>query len=193
MEADKLFFKYGFLNDIETSAIDDFLLSADENLKNRINRYKKQDNFKRSALGYYLVTKAYEEFIGSSAPPILFSGNGKPYFEGNKIHFSISHSNNLVVCVLKENEVGIDAEKIKKFNPKLIDRICTDAEKQYIGNSSERFFEIWTAKEAYSKLTGRGLAIGLKNIAVDIESLNIQGKKLTIKTVKDYIISIVSD
>lgn len=185
--------KYAFLNDVETSKIEDFLLSADETLKNHISRYKKQDDLKRSALGYYLVTKAYKELAGSIAPPILFTDNGKPYFKNDNIHFSISHSNDLSVCALSDKEIGVDTEKIKAFNPKLIDRICLDEEKQYIGNSSERFFQIWTAKEAYSKLTGLGLSIGLKNIEVDIKNLEVQGKKLTIKTIGDYIISIVSD
>lgn len=185
--------KYAFLDDVKTSTIENFLLSANETLKNRISRYKKQNDLKRSALGYYLVAKAYKELTGSVAPPILFTDSGKPYFNDNNIHFSISHSNNLAVCVLNDKEIGIDTEKIETFNPKLIDRICMDEEKQYIGNSSERFFEIWTAKEAYSKLTGLGLSIGLKNIEVDIKNLEVQGKKLTIKAVKDYIISIVSD
>lgn len=185
--------KHAFLNDVETSTIENFLLSANETLKNHISRYKKQDDLKRSALGYYLVAKAYKELTGSIAPQILFTDNGKPYFKNDNIHFSISHSNDLSVCVLSDKEIGVDTEKIKAFNPKLIDRICLDEEKQYIGNSSERFFQIWTAKEAYSKLTGLGLSIGLKNIEVDIKNLEVQGKKLTIKTIEDYIISIVSD
>ena len=85
---------------------------------------------------------ALEKLTKDNCPQILFSDKGKPYFESHPLYFSISHSADLIVCVINEKEIGIDVEKISHFNPKLIDRICNDDEREYIGYSIENFFKI---------------------------------------------------
>lgn len=184
--------KYMFLNDIDESEVEKFISAAPKNLQDRINRYRQKSDRLRSAIGYMLVENLYcEAFSTIKCPPILFTQKGKPYFENNPFFFSISHSNNLVVCAISDYEIGIDVEMINSFNPKLINRICSPDEKQYISDSTENFYKVWTAKEAYSKLIGLGISMGLKNIKVDVQNSLVEGKKLTIKSIDNYIISIV--
>lgn len=184
--------KYMFLNDIDESEVEKFISAAPKNLQDRINKYKQKSDRLRSAIGYMLVENLYcEAFSTIKCPPILFTQKGKPYFENNPVYFSVSHSGDLIVCALNETKIGIDVEEITEFNPKLIDRICSSTEKEYIGASKSKFFEIWTAKEAYSKILGEGLSIGLKNIAIDIENGLAATKKLNVIKVENYIISTV--
>ena len=43
---------------------------------------------------------------------------GKPYLEKSPFNFSISHCNNIIVCIISERNVGIDIEEVKKINKK---------------------------------------------------------------------------
>lgn len=186
--------KYMFLNDIDESEVEKFISAAPKNLQDKINRYKLKNDRLRSAAGYMLIKELYcEKLTKDNCPQILFSDKGKPYFESHPLYFSISHSADLIVCAINEKEIGIDVEKISHFNPKLIDRICNDDEREYIGYSIENFFKIWTAKEAYSKLCGLGIPMGMKNINVDFKNSLVENKKLIVNTIEDYIVSIVTD
>ena len=97
---------------------------------------------------------------------------GKPFAKNLNVEFSVSHSDNLVVCAVSDCPIGIDVEKIRPIDLNIAEEFCSEGELEYIfgGDRKEvgylacgedealtRFFEIWTAKEAYSKFTGRGL------------------------------------
>lgn len=82
---------------------------------------------------------------------------GQPVLAGGSAFVSISHCQDLVACAVAEMPVGIDIEKIRPVKPELIGRVCTPEEKAYVGASRERFFEVWTAKEAWFKMQGTGI------------------------------------
>lgn len=92
---------------------------------------------------------------------IVREPSGKPYIgRYPDIRFNITHTDGLVGCVTGNHPVGIDAEPIRPF-PKAILRKMTEGERAYIasaGNPDEAFMRVWTMKEAYIKLTGKGLA-----------------------------------
>lgn len=92
-------------------------------------------------------------------PDIYRSASGKPYFQGLPIAFSVSHSANIAVVAMSEKNVGADVEFIRHdFDyRKIAGRFFTGAECRLIGGVSD-FFDIWTAKEAYSKYTSVGIA-----------------------------------
>ena len=87
--------------------------------------------------------------------------NGKPYIDGANIHFSISHTDGLCAVVLSDTEVGIDCEKIdsgflgrvEKFSKRYFTR-SEQNEIESSENKLQKFFEIWTRKEAYIKKFG---------------------------------------
>lgn len=92
---------------------------------------------------------------------ILQTPAGKPYIEGNELHFSLSHSGNKGVVAFSENPVGVDLEYIKnRAYPSVLSRF-TEREKTEI-TSQEEFFKHWTAKEAFIKMHGFTLASALK-------------------------------
>lgn len=105
---------------------------------------------------------------------ILTDSGGKPYAENINIYFNISHSGDMVACALSNNPIGIDIEKIREIDDKLIHFVCTDEELEYVCSDIElktqRFFEIWTAKEAYFKCYGTGIT--------DLKSINVLDERI---------------
>lgn len=95
---------------------------------------------------------------------IKYSKNGKPYFEGNERYISISHSKENVLVGINEKPIGVDIEVIRPFEKKLIKRYFTTEEVEFI-DTEEKFFLVWTVKEAFLKLTGEGLK-GIKKLNV---------------------------
>lgn len=88
---------------------------------------------------------------------ILRTANGKPYVEGNPLHFSLSHSGEKGIIALSDRAIGVDLEIFQhRLRESVIERF-TARERAEI--ASERDFLIhWTAREAYVKLYGLTLA-----------------------------------
>lgn len=84
---------------------------------------------------------------------------GKPFLLNTpEFHFNISHTKDAVAVAISGSEVGIDIEAIRKeVHTGIIEKYFTTDEKEYIGNSIERFTEIWCCKEAYLKCLGSGI------------------------------------
>ena len=111
--------------------------------------------------GRELLAKLYREQTGKDLPPILVTDRGKPYFEVDGLHFSISHTRRHAFCVLSEHNVGIDAEEADRdINLGLADKILSPSEKaQYDAEADKRtaLLTFWVLKEAAAKLSGEGL------------------------------------
>ena len=111
--------------------------------------------------GRQLLRKMYEEAFDKAMPEILVTERGKPYFQDNPVHFSISHTKKYVFCVLSDRPVGIDAEEISRdIRPELAEKILSASEKtQYeqSENRKEALLRFWVLKEAAAKCTGEGL------------------------------------
>lgn len=103
---------------------------------------------------------------------IDYNSQGKPYFLlFREIFFNISHSSNYVVCAIGDKPVGIDIEGGRKGRQNLARRFFDRAESDWIeeAESDERFFRIWTLKEAYGKATGCGVLDILDKIVYRLE------------------------
>lgn len=122
-----------------------------------------------------LCRNMISEKCGIPAESIVFARNenGKPYVLNANVFFSISHSADTVVCAVSENEIGIDVEKIKSIRLKVAEKFADDSEIRYIGEDINRFFEIWTLKEAFFKCKGTGLGADIKTVGFDITDGNI--------------------
>ena len=75
--------------------------------------------------------------------------NDKPYINKD-INFNISHSKNMILCVVDKNNIGVDIEEIKEVPKDIFDMIFHKNELEHYKNmSKEQFYKIWTIKEAY--------------------------------------------
>ena len=139
-----------------------------------------EEDKRRLVFADMLAKLALSDYTGCLAESICFAlrPNGKPYAIEIPAEFNISHSGDLVVCAVDSESVGIDIEKICPIPTKLVYRVCSEQECRYVFGDAppdaqnmltdqlalERFYQIWTAKEAYSKYTGIGIITDLRQI-----------------------------
>lgn len=101
-----------------------------------------------------------------SLPKLARTKTGKPYFpEHPDLHFSISHSGDVILVAIGSRPLGVDIECIQTRGERLPRYALTDLEyEEYLalGASWEAFYALWTKKEAYVKYTGEGLGKGMR-------------------------------
>lgn len=178
---------YCFLQSLtEQDLLDTYNLLEDDR-KEHIDRLKQPADRSRSLAGELLIKKLLSESFGISSPVICRGKNGQPFVKDSNVFISITHSDSLIAVAADLKPVGIDAEKIKPYNLKLIERVCCDEEKAYVLSDNSltdrRFCEIWTAKEAYFKRQGTGIT--------DFKSVNILSLDRHIFDLNGYLIQII--
>ena len=99
--------------------------------------------------------------------------NNKPVLSCNQAYFNISHTGEAFTFAISRNfNVGIDLEKVKQgINlPPILDRFFSIREREYILDSRDetlnRFFLLWTRKEALLKALGSGIINSLNQVIV---------------------------
>ena len=156
-------------------------------------RLRQAEDRTRSLAAELLVYRLLQERYAITGAQLHRKPNGQPYLTGCDLQVSISHCDDLVACVLSRNPVGIDMERIRPVTQGLCRRVCVDEELAYLQIAQEedlqnpevlrRFFEIWTAKEAYFKKQGTGIT--------DLKSVNILPLRRQTYTFGDYILQIL--
>lgn len=187
------------------------LVSAER--RERVKRTKSPKAKTVCLLAEVLMRREIGKALGMKEEDIRFSytEQGKPYIGYDDYHFSISHTENVIVFTDSSVPVGIDIEGInpyrgsagsseKKGNEegtgaeiteiegvgrdkakkrlKVAERFFTEREFESVKNApffdgenedgiDREFCRIWTMKEAYVKMTGRGLLIPLNSFDVD--------------------------
>ncbi len=137
----------------------------------RIDTFRLPDDRTRSICADHLARQLLTQ-TGADGAAIRFSytDRGKPLCPETGLHFSISHSGFFVACAVATCEIGADIEALRAIRPTLAKRVCTPDELDFIFSEGEfdstRFLSVWTAKEAYCKYTGEGLAADLRAIPV---------------------------
>ena len=114
--------------------------------------------------------------------PVVYGEHGKPALaEYPEVHFNISHADGIAAAVVSEHECGVDCERVREYDPRVMRRVCSEAEQAMIkaASKSERallFFRLWTLKEAYVKALGSGLAFPMREAEFAFEGDRIQTK-----------------
>ena len=141
----------------------------------RVERTRQRKDRIRTVAADELARQMLSEAMGCAPEAVHFTyaENGKPSVAGGGYEFSISHSDNLVVVAVHTGPVGIDVEHIREVSPRLAKKYFCDDENFYVFGHEPRdvdfehmastdirmrFFEVWTAKEAYLKCLGEGLS-----------------------------------
>ncbi len=137
----------------------------------KIKKLRAASDKKLSLYAALTARMALSLALGIPADSLSFDtgAHGRPTLCGApKIGFSVSHTKNFVLCAVSESgPVGADAEYRKKAPAAVMRRAFCEDEIRYVNTpafSDERFFEIWTKKEAYTKYLGTGLAAKLTDI-----------------------------
>lgn len=165
-----------FVSQTDELELREFYDAMSEEKKEAVNKLKKTETAMQRIIADGVLRKALSEAKGIKPEKIIFKYNefGKPYAENVDVQFSVSHSEDAVICAVSENDTGIDIEKIRDVRFKVAERFATEKELEYIGENTERFFEIWTLKEAYFKCIGTGLDANIKNVSFKINGNKIE-------------------
>lgn len=169
------------ISDFSTENYCRFREIVSDDKRNRIDKYILVDDYKRSLLGDVLARSMLSKMIGigARALDIRIDDSGKPYVWGQaNTFFNISHSGEYVACIVSDFPCGIDIEHATEGGIDIAKRFFNKIECEYIFEGpkevqSERFCEIWTAKEAYAKYTGTGLRTGFINFEIVCRENNL--------------------
>jgi 4'-phosphopantetheinyl transferase len=132
-----------------------------------------------------LLRAALSRFLPDVQPSDwCFAANryGRPFVAtpavGRAVHFSLSHTDGCVCCVVSSHEaVAVDVEEIRErpllfetassnFSAEEIDALRALQSLEFV----DRFFKYWTLKEAYVKARGTGINLPLNQFTMLISS-----------------------
>lgn len=153
------------------------ILDAEE--RNRASRLVRPGHGFRFVRAHARMRRILGGLLGHPPGGLVFAQGerGKPMLPDQPhLHFNLSHSGSLMaLAVTGVGPVGVDVERIDTTHrlDDLVDRYFAPAEAAAFRGleSSLRphaFFDIWTRKEAFIKVTGEGLYRGLDSFEVTV-------------------------
>ena len=163
------------------------LLSADELA--RMARFRFAADRLRYLFAHALVRTTLSRYAPRTPPArwrFRVNAYGRPEIaaepdapEAAPLRFNLSHTAGLVACVVaRGRDVGIDVEHLwpPTFDLGIAAHHFARAERDGLEAlpaeaRRERFFAIWTLKEAYIKARGMGLALPLDRFAFELDGL----------------------
>lgn len=175
--------KEGVFRPDEIARLESFL-SKDETVKSR--RFK----FSRDRVSYIMVHGVLRLMLGRhlgispQAVKITYNSFGRPYISGysRQVFFNLSHSSGISVLAFDPGyEIGVDVERIDdEFEyESIVNIFFSKREIRYIQQVKEksrnRFYEIWTRKEAFLKAEGIGIT---ENLQVEVLKESIKGNAI---------------
>lgn len=120
---------------------------------------------------------------------ILRDEHGKPYSSAHpEIKFNLSHCDTACACIVGCADVGVDIERKFAYRASLARKVCHLRETEILGSldqeeSQRQLRLLWSLKESFVKLDGRGLGYGMDRIDLSgflpIKSSGIYNKEET--------------
>lgn len=132
-----------------------------------------------SAVGWNLLHHLAREHGGS----VHRASSGRPGC-APPLDVSLSHSGGwIAAAVSRSGRVGIDVEAVRDVHAPLARRCLSETELDWLDGAdtgasrNQRFFRLWTAKEAFLKALGVGLAVDPRDVplAVSCDELGLRG------------------
>lgn len=135
----------------------------------KVNRFKNPIDGHRTLCGEILIKSMLAKQLKMPISHIEFEKNecGKPYLKGHPIYFNLSHSGDWVVAAMSDTLVGIDVELVKAIDLDIAKHFFTKQEYTWLSSIEEdklrckMFYMLWSGKESYMKMLGKGLSIPL--------------------------------
>lgn len=172
MESSHPFVYYTSIEGIAWTELEKVISSFSNIEKEKVLSLKKDEDRISTVLGRLLLYYMINKLDGSPSllfPDIGYTKDGRPYIENNTLDFNISHSRDIVACVMYKSSIGIDVEIINEINLLEYLPILTKREFHYLHNHNrqkEEFTKLWTIKESILKADGRGFFANMEKLAV---------------------------
>lgn len=145
--------------------------------KEHMESFRRIDDKKRTLLASILLENYLRDKFGiKETYSIGYKENGKPYInELPNFYFNISHSDEFVMFVASDDEIGADIQVQKELTDAMVSRITAPGEK------CDNPIRTWCAKESYIKYTGRGIAEDMRTFSIDFETDTVRDLNGNIK------------
>lgn len=151
---------YADIRDVDNDELNLAFGEFPQSIKSKIIAKADPISKKQSMVGYYLLQNGVIELFNKDISDIHFSELGKPLLDF--CFFSISHSENAVVCAISNSRVGVDIQKIRDIPIRKKYPVFSQEESDFVNQvpnlQQKRFFETFTRKEALVKLYGNKLS-----------------------------------
>ena len=151
--------------------IDSFLTLLMPDEVERANKFYQQKDRNRFIISRGVLKHILGRYLNQEPSAIEFGvgENKKPYIKNSaqlNLRFNLSHSGDAILLAISDSAIGADVEFINYdfgFTEVLDDNFSVN-EITYIKetDSAERFFRVWTRKEALTKATAQGLDCDLR-------------------------------
>lgn len=149
------------------------LTKLSQEKQKKIQRYVFRQDAIRSLTADLLVRRIVMNEYQIANDRIQYKMNeyGKPAVKGlPSFHFNVSHSGDWVVCATDNQAVGIDIEQIRSIDFQIAERFFSKAEVQDLEKKTGEaklayFYDLWSLKESYIKMAGKGLSIPLDSFS----------------------------
>lgn len=145
----------------QASSFEIYLDATEQQKLQKITAAKKRHAF---IVCRFVAKQLIGEFFGINPRTLSFhyTERGKPHVNTPGVEFNISHSGDYALIGVNRYKIGVDIEKIKpNRNFKgLADAVLSEDEKAWVFecDTVQRFYQLWTLKEARLKCDGDGIS-----------------------------------
>ena len=155
--------------------------------------------FEENACGFLLLDSLLQRYgINTSELIIKCGENGRPFIENRTdLDFSISYSEGGVLCSIALGEgasVGADIQRVRVYSHEKLHQLASAfmSESDYCelegisdsGERLDRFYTLWTRREAYINRIGADIFADLSGVALDTDDFT--GGTISIGGAKYY-------
>lgn len=149
--------------------------------KKQVKAFVKEEDSLRKLFSRLFLRQYLSTLLNENNLIFLKNDYGKLFVKGHSISFNLTHSGEWLGFAFDELPIGIDIEKIKCIDDRIINVVFTSEEVEVFQSLStkdkqEYFFSIWTLKESFIKAKGMGLYLDFKKFSLIID------QQITIKT-----------
>lgn len=154
-------------------AIETYINRVSPERKQRIDTTKRAET-KAALLGAgLLLDEVLKKSFGLSDTELETNEYGKPSLKNHpEIHFNLSHSGDIAILTVSDAECGVDVENTNRPHEAMGVANRFFSRNEYAAmmlsaNPNEAFCRLWTLRESYVKMRGKGFAIGLSTLKCD--------------------------
>lgn len=157
---------------LDKETYDRLLMHVSPEKRARIPRFYREEDRIRGLMADILARTIIIRKTGLANHEIEFYTNdyGKPFLKNrDDLHFNLSHSGSWVVCAVDNLPIGIDVEKIQPIDLDISKNYFSPDEHQDLLAQEDKFsyfFTLWSLKESYIKIVGKGLSLPLNSFSI---------------------------
>lgn len=146
--------------------------------RERADRYMFEKDRVQLIVSHHATRLLLSRYLDGPAPTLKRAAHGKPFIEGSRLRFNLSHARGLALAAFAwDAELGVDVEDTTRSveHLQLAQRFFSEPEARELERQppdrvSDTFFVVWTRKEAYIKALGDGLSHPLDRFQVSLQA-----------------------